>query len=1005
MLSLLGLGIVLSIAGFVAVQSRENHLASDVFDQAAKGKVVTIKNDFDTKIDVLHNLRSLYSSTDVVTRDQFNSFVAHPLATNADIQALKWVPRVSSGDRIAYEKSVQIDGYPGYQIVESDESGVLGPAAIRREHYPVHFTEPLLGNEAALGFDQASEPARSEALAKARDTGEAVATQRITLLQETGDILGFLVFLPVYRNGSPSATLFERQENLIGFVAGVYRSESIVSPVIDSSALSRPIAGLNINVYDRSDRPGEQLIFSSTPSAIDGAELSAEYRLAETFISAGRTWEIVITSSGSGFLWQPWAMLAGGLLLTALLMAYVLTALGRTTTVESLVGQRTQELSQANQRLMEEAAVRGQIEVRLQNSEAGIRAILEATVDGIITLDEKGTIESFNAAAENLFAYSAAEIIGQNVNVLLSGPQQSDVNSYFDQYLITGDKSIDDVNREALGRRQDGTTFPMDLAMSEVQLPDRKLYTGIVRDISEQKELESEIDQYTESLERAYSELQQLDELKDNFLSSVSHELRTPLTAIKGSAEILLDVEGVDEKIHEEFLSIINSECDRLTRLINDVLDLARMDAGQERWDDGQHSMAAIVATAVASTQTLAMQKNIEVIADMDKSLPGIWADKDKVLQVLTNLLSNAIKFTYNGGRVEITGHESEGSEGGDRVLAIKVTDNGLGMDPGDLEKIFQKFKQVEDIPSDVHRGTGLGLPICKEIVGHYKGEIWCESEPGKGSAFTFTLPIYQGGVEAERRTNGNSSDATGSNRQQTILVVDDEDNVRRLLRHELTNQGYLVIEAENGGTAIDLAREHHPDLITMDVLMPVLDGYDAITLIKVDPLTADIPILVLSIVENQERGIEIGANQFISKPFAVEETLESVTRLLDGSAKKVLIADDDKILAETLRFQLEQRGFIPSVVHDGKGVLAHIDRDPPDLVVLDLKMPEVDGFETLAKMKHNAQTANIPVIVLSGLEIDGVKVRALSLGAEDFVAKAEGFSKLHQEIESILRK
>ena len=230
------------------------------------------------------------------------------------------------------------------------------------------------------------------------------------------------------------------------------------------------------------------------------------------------------------------------MLLTALLMAYVLTALGRTTTVESLVGQRTQELSQANQRLMEEAAVRGQIEVRLQNSEAGIRAILEATVDGIITLDEKGTIESFNAAAENLFAYSAADIIGQNVNVLLSGPQQSDVNSYFDQYLITGDKSIDDVNREALGRRQDGTTFPMDLAMSEVQLPDRKLYTGIVRDISEQKELESEIDQYTESLERAYSELQQLDELKDNFLSSVSHELRTPLTAIKGSAEILQNI-------------------------------------------------------------------------------------------------------------------------------------------------------------------------------------------------------------------------------------------------------------------------------------------------------------------------------------------------------------------------------------------------------------------------------------------------------------------------------
>ena len=232
---------------------------------------------------------------------------------------------------------------------------------------------------------------------------------------------------------------------------------------------------------------------------------------------------------------------------------------------------------------------------------------------------------------------------------------------------------------------------------------------------------------------------------------------------------------------------------------------------------------------------------------------------------------------------------------------------------------------------------------------------------------------------------------------------MDDEPNVRRLLHYELTSRGYLVLEAENGGAAIDLAREHRPDLITMDVLMPVLDGYDAIKLIKGDPATKDIPILILSIVEDQNLGIKIGANQFISKPFTVEEMLESVSRLLSGTAKKVLIADDDEALAETLRFQLEQRGFIPSVVHNGQDVLDSIDIEPPDLVVLDLKMPEVDGFETLSAMKSKPDTANIPVIVLSGLEKDGVKVRALSLGAADFVSKTEGLSRLHEEIEAIL--
>ena len=242
--------------------------------------------------------------------------------------------------------------------------------------------------------------------------------------------------------------------------------------------------------------------------------------------------------------WQPWVLLAGGLLLTGLLLAYIMAALGRTATVERLVGLRTQELLQANEQLLEEVAVRKQIESRLQGSEAGIRAILDATVDGIITMDEEGTIESFNAAAERIFEYSAAEIIGENVKILMAEPSRYEEDGHLGRYMWAGDKKGLATDREAEGRRRDGATFPMDIAVSEVQLADRRIFTGIVRDISKRKELESEIIQYTESLENAYSELQQLDELKDNFLSSVSHELRTPLTAIKGSAEILLDGEG-----------------------------------------------------------------------------------------------------------------------------------------------------------------------------------------------------------------------------------------------------------------------------------------------------------------------------------------------------------------------------------------------------------------------------------------------------------------------------
>ena len=248
------------------------------------------------------------------------------------------------------------------------------------------------------------------------------------------------------------------------------------------------------------------------------------------------------------------------------------------------------------------------------------------------------------------------------------------------------------------------------------------------------------------------AELAQLDELKDNFLSSVSHELRTPLTAIKGSAEILLDDDEVPEEVVKEFLTIINVESDRLTRLINDVLDLARYEAGQEIWNDAPNSLSEIVDTAVSGIQSLAIQKSLDVNVDLEPDLSDVWCDQDKINQVLTNLLSNAIKFTPEHGKIGILIKEASNSGGkkSGRMVEIKVSDNGVGIPAGELDEIFQKFKQVSDTVPDVRKGTGLGLPICKEIVSHYGGKIWAESELGKGSVFTVTIPIEKSAVEVD---------------------------------------------------------------------------------------------------------------------------------------------------------------------------------------------------------------------------------------------------------------
>ena len=274
------------------------------------------------------------------------------------------------------------------------------------------------------------------------------------------------------------------------------------------------------------------------------------------------------------------------------------------------------------------------------------------------------------------------------------------------------------------------------------------------------------------------AELAQLDELKDNFLASVSHELRTPLTAIKGSAEILLEGDGVTKDIQNQFLTIINSESDRLTRLINDVLDLARYEAGQDRWNDEPNSINDIVESAVSGIDSLAIQKNVDVNVSVDPDVSDVWCDSDKVNQVLTNLLSNAIKFTPEGGEIQVTAKEStaSGSPGDGRVVEVRVSDTGIGIATGDLEEIFQKFKQFGDGPSDVHRGTGLGLPICKEIVNHYGGRIWAESELGNGSVFIFTLPVNRNSSAIEFPLAGDEGSSPAPlDRHKTILVVDDD--------------------------------------------------------------------------------------------------------------------------------------------------------------------------------------------------------------------------------------
>ena len=349
--------------------------------------------------------------------------------------------------------------------------------------------------------------------------------------------------------------------------------------------------------------------------------------------------------------------------------------------------------------------------------------------------------------------------------------------------------------------------------------------------------------------------------------------------------------------------------------------------------------MAEIAERAISATTALFEQKALKLEKEIENDLPPISGDKDKLIQVIINLISNAVKFTDKGViRCQVYSRMNE--------VLVSITDTGIGIAPEDHAAVFEQFKQVGgDTLTDKPKGTGLGLPICKEIVEHHGGRIWLESAVGKGSIFSFALPVM--GAEPDQPVHLNElvkqlkeqmaqSKIKIEGNIATILIVDDDDSIRSLLHQELSDAGYLIEEATNGKEALAKVRNNRPDLIILDVMMPEMNGFDVAAILKNDPETMDIPIIVLSIVQDKARGFRIGVDRYLTKPIDTTQLFTEVGMLLEQgkSRKKVMVVDEDSAAVRSLTDVLQAKGY-HVVESDGKELVQKAIATQPDIIIL----------------------------------------------------------------------
>ncbi|MBI5667359.1 MAG: PAS domain S-box protein [Chloroflexi bacterium] len=622
-------------------------------------------------------------------------------------------------------------------------------------------------------------------------------------------------------------------------------------------------------------------------------------------------------------------------------------------------------------------------EEALRESEERYRTLLEQIKEGYYEVDLDGRLKFCNDTLTEILGYSREELMTRNFASLMDEANAAKLIALGQRVFTTGEAATAQDCEIITGSGEKKYIELSALLMRDANGTPVG-YRGMARDITERKRAEAELQHAKDAAEAA-------NRAKSVFLANMSHELRTPLNAIIGYSEMLQEDAadlGYEELVPD--LKKIQAAGRHLLDLINNILDLSKIEAGKMDLYLESFDLATMIEDVKATIQPLAEKNRNTFTVHYPPDIGAMLADLTKVRQTLFNLLSNACKFT-NGGAVSLS--VSRQPNDGIDWITFRVSDTGIGLSGDQLQELFKEFTQADTSTTRKFGGTGLGLAISRHFCQLMHGDILVESEPGQGAVFTVLLPADV----SRRKTDSASADADSDDPTQptdprsTVLVIDDDPVARDLVARYLVKEGFRVETAATGDQGLMLAKQRRPDAITLDVLLPGKDGWAVLSALKADPELADVPVVMLTILDDKQMGFSLGAADYLTKPVDRRQLVSLLEKYTHQSARDngyILVAEDDDSTREIVRHMLEKEGWTVAEAENGVVALSLLAQRPPSLLLLDLMMPEMDGFHVVAEMRKNPDWAQIPVVVITAMTLTDAERRELNGTVEQVLQK-----------------